>query len=125
MSPAELARRHMAAVIERHPPAAAIDDAVWTAAIVQHLEPLPQARAWRRRHWIGPSARRHAAVLERDQQHEEPAPDPAALVALVAHLTPEQQLDAARDAWRYLRGLHLAADDPRDLVTCTLLEAVG
>jgi hypothetical protein len=103
-------------------PAASYDRDAWAAAILAHLEPLPDNRPWRRRHWIGPSARRHAAILEREQQHEDPTPDPA---DLVAHLTPEQQLEAARDAWRHLHALGLAADDPEDLPTRTLLQGVA
>jgi hypothetical protein len=95
----------------------------WVAAVVAHLEPLPEHRAWRTRRWIPDSARRHAVTLERDQQLQEPSPDPA---ELVAHLTPKQQLDAARAAWRHLAALGLASPDPEnDVVTRTLLEAVA
>lgn len=116
---AVLAREHIAAVVDRVPAMADVDVDMWTSAVVAHLMPLPEYRPWRRRHWIGPSARRHAVLLERDQQHEDLPADPG---VLVEHLTDEQQRDAARAAWRHLAALGLATPDPEnDVVTRTLL----
>jgi hypothetical protein len=38
---------HVAAVLERCPEMVVVDQAVWVAAVVAHLEPLPADRAWR------------------------------------------------------------------------------
>lgn len=78
-TPAETAAAHIAAVVARHPPAAAYDPQAWAAAVVAHLEPLPINRAWRRlsrRHHIAPVSVVARAITEQLTPHPGHRPQP-------------------------------------------------
>ncbi len=47
----EFARAHVARVQARCPQHLLVDEAVWTAAVLAHLAPLPADRPWTRRQW--------------------------------------------------------------------------
>lgn len=102
---ADTARAHVAAVVDRVPEMRDADVDTWVAAVLAHVEPLPLDRPWRIRRWIPASARRHTAVLERDQQHQD-QPDPG---VLVAHMDAHQRYAAGKAAFQHLHELGLVS----------------
>ncbi len=47
----DFARAHVARVRARCPQFQQVDEAVWTAAVLAHLAPLPADKPWTRRQW--------------------------------------------------------------------------
>lgn len=78
-SRADVARAHVAAVVERYPEAAGFDEDAWVAAVLTHWSPLPANRAWRvlaARHRLSPVAQLAPAVARRLTPAEGHRPQP-------------------------------------------------